>query len=89
MIYGIYRQWQVPSSDKIYNTSLLVSQQESRWKVNINKMSETLETNIETYIIGDIHLNTISFDKNWNEKTKHQRNMSNMYDDTKFLIDKF
>ena len=86
MEYGIYRQWKVPSSNKIYNTSRLVYQQESRWKVNINKMSEILETNIETYIIGDINLDTMSFNKNWNETMKHQRNMSNMYDETKFLI---
>ena len=81
-IYGIYRQWSIPGvkeSKKIVN-------QEYRWKNTLKMMSKVLSEGKETIIIGDINLNTLAFFKDYNEKTKYEKSLSKMYDDTVDLI---
>ena len=47
-----------------------------------------LNEELESYIIGDINLNVLAFNKNNNDKTAHERSLSNMYESFKQLINK-
>ena len=68
-IYGLYRQWSLPT---IVN-SCLVSQQVLRWKQMLNNISDICDQNVESYVIGDYNLNVLSFNKNYELKTQHEK----------------
>ena len=74
-IYGIYHQWSLlndKESAKIYY-------QEARWKITLKLMSDVLNKNEECYLIGDINLNTLAFYKLNDQKTSHEKKLTNMY----------
>ena len=78
-IYGLYCQWSLVNdkySDKIHL-------QEDRLYKAIEEISDVFNLGNETYLIGDINLNTLAFNKSYDEKTSHEMKFTSMYESFK------
>ena len=81
-VYGIYCQWSLLNDKE----SIKIKNQEERWKKTVKSMKKVLDKGEETFIIGDINVNTMAFYKNENQKTQYEKKLSNMYDEFINLI---